>query len=234
MLDFIQQLFREYNFDNNINDDRFYFFQKDESNLTEFYIIDLVDQSVLDAYLDSESLTDLLSFFNEQKPKSPAVDKNTNLLIFVKVNTVTEETYDRLKRHIWKIEEDEYFFNKSVILYDQNSLNELSSDTDIKVQLTNNILKIDDFTNYSKNQFIDSAYFFTIQLFIKLSFLEIPVKYEEFKDLQALISSKLNKNENYLVDALSENELKKFKKLRDDCLNISDDSFELFLNKFNG
>ncbi|MDZ7758097.1 ABC-three component system middle component 1 [Rhodohalobacter sp.] len=129
----------------------------------------------------------LLSFFNEQKTKSSDIEKNTSLLVFAQVENLDKENHDLVKRHIWRVEEDEYFFNKSVILYDEASKNLFQGNSSLKDQLKNTVLEEGKLDAFLKNNFDDKHHFFCLQLFVKVPFLESPML--NLKSLQTCIPS---------------------------------------------
>lgn len=231
MEEFVRKLFSEYGFEDPITDENLLFFQKSDDTQVEYYLVDLVDASNLKNYLKTDNSESILNFFNGLKELSEDIEKNTTLLVFAELDELNKESHDTLKRYIWRIEEDEYFFNKSVILYDQNSTAQFSEENFLKDQLTEKVSNKEKFDTFINDYFEDQDYFFCIQLFIKIPFLEPPVKNEEFTDLQSIINNQLNKHQKFLVSNLDDSLINNFSQMRERFLDTTDEEVDKFLKK---
>ena len=241
MEEFVRKLFSEYGFEDPISNERFLFFQKSGDSQVEYYLVELTNSNNLKDYLETEHIESLLSFFNVQKPKAPDIEKNTTLLVFAEAEELNQKSHDQFKRHIWRIEEDEYFFNKSVILYDKNSIAYFDQSNPLSAsdQLNDLVLDKDKFDAFLNSQFEDPDYFFCIQLFIKIPFLESKIISEDFTDLQLIINSKLDDNQLHLESLLNSSIFKEnsaseeLYSLKESFLDPNNERVDEFLNKFS-
>ncbi|MCH2451188.1 MAG: hypothetical protein MK198_13730 [Gracilimonas sp.] len=232
MEDFIQKLFKEYEFADPFTEGDFLFFQRPDEEQVEYYLVQLVNSNDLKSFLENENIEELLSFFNEQKTKSPDIEKNTTLLVLAQVENLDKENHNLVKRNIWKIEEDEYFFNKSVILYDGESENMFSGNSSLIEQLETTVLEDGKLDAFLKNNFDDKHYFFCLQLFIKIPFLKPPILTEEFTDLKSIIDNKLTANQKDLSSLLDSSILKELSDIKDGFLDTTNEDVDEFLKKF--
>lgn len=232
MKEFVRKLFSEYEFDEPLTSGDFLFFQNPNEEQVEYYLVHLINSNYLKSYLETESIEELLSFFNEQKIKSPDIEKNTTLLVFALVEDLNKENHELVKRNIWKIEEDEYFFNKSVILYDGESESLFSENSPLIQQLETTVLEVGKLDAFLKNNFDDKHYFFCLQLFIKIPFLKPPILTEEFTDLQSIIDDKLTESQKDLSSLLDSTILKELSEIRDGFLDTKNVDVDEFLKKF--
>jgi hypothetical protein len=58
----------------------------------------------------------LIKIFNKKKKDLNEIEKNTSLIILLKVENLKKD-FEELKNQIMRIEEDEYFFRKYIIIY---------------------------------------------------------------------------------------------------------------------
>ncbi|WP_313385915.1 ABC-three component system middle component 1 [Chishuiella sp.] len=144
------------------------------------------------------SYKELLDFFNElvQSGTSTSIEKNTSLLIFVECENI--KALEVYKQQILVLEEDQYFFKKYVILYTENGISGINTDTilsDLKAKLSNK----DNFDNYYTNGFSTEleGYLFILQLYIKIPFITLPSFDNQFKTLETKITEDLG--DNYII-----------------------------------
>ncbi len=101
--------------------------------------------------------------------------------------------------HIYKIEEDELFLKKYVLLYNSSCIERLRSLSITKLQ--EKLYSSDSFEKFFTHGFnssLDEEYFLLIQLFIKLPFIKLPEGEKAFRALDQRINDRLT--ENKLID----------------------------------
>lgn len=67
-------------------------------------------------FFESEKTDRIIDLFNQMKANDKEVGKNTSLIILIEVENISE-FYEKFKNQILRIEEDEYFFRKYLIVY---------------------------------------------------------------------------------------------------------------------
>lgn len=143
-------------------------------------------------FFDESKTKEILNRHNENVELNPSLKKSTNLLAYVKVKNIAD-SLTRLKNTIFTIEEDEYYFRKSVFLYSDGMTETIDIDVDIKTQL-NSIVDKGDIDKLRENGFYDLVYYFALQLFIKLPWLNFDIERTEFELIEKPLSRKILEN----------------------------------------
>ncbi len=246
MKKYIKKIFQEEN----------YLLEKDSSkeNLLflkkwEYFLISEYNKIELKGFFESEKTSKIIDFFNNKKKIYKDIEKNTSLIILLKVKYL-EKDFDEIKNQIMKIEEDEYFFRKYVIVYDDKWKNNIKSLSNIQ-KLNNELIWIKDddwriikkwidLDKFRKNNFENSKYYLIMQLFIKLPFLKVKVDELKLGNLLENINKEIKKNKleelnNFILEEkyLSENETNDdfFENLEKNILDIWDKEIDNFLKK---
>lgn len=201
MQEFLSKILTEAGFtkiESNTSQQDFLFEYKDHDE--EYYFLSKYTEKELSSYFpqgDQSTRTDsFLDYLEQSQQQHPNVKKNSSQIIFVEVGSLVEG-FQKLKNHIYKIEEDELFLKKYVLLYNSSCLKSLRSlsITELQEKLYSSD-SFEGFFTHGFNSSLDEEYFLLIQLFIKLPFIKLP---EEKKDFQAL-DQRIN-------DTLTENKL---------------------------
>ena len=132
----------------------------------------------------------LISYFEELNDDK--IKKNTSLFVTIKVDEL-KQSYESLKNMIMKVEEDEYYFRKYVMLYTEGGLSRLNSNIE---DLLNYIQSTSPegeplFDKFESNMFFDTSYFIAIQLIIKLPFVSLPHSDNHFEIVENKIQSRI-------------------------------------------
>lgn len=92
-----------------------------------------------------------------------------------------------------KVEEDEYYFRKYVILYTEEGLSCLNSDTKYLLDYIQSASLEGEnvFDKFESNMFFDASYFIAMQLIIKLPFVSIPHSDNHFEIIENKIQSRI-------------------------------------------
>lgn len=237
MKDFIEELFKKYEF---YNQDEFigrYFFLNSDKKTSEFYLVDFIKEKNLTNYLNSSVFESVIEDFEKAKSISSEVEKNTSLIICVELDEMNKENIERVVRNIWSVEEDEYWFNKNVLLYDKEVLNEFVNNQEIYNTLLNIVNDEDAFENFERDVYWSSIYYFAIQLFIKIPFLNLSDSVNEFESLESILNEKKTNEQRYLVNLLGSNDENdsvenEFDRLEDALFDPKNNQFDRFINKF--
>lgn len=193
----------------------------------EYYINVKYNLKEFFEFYDSKKTDDILNLFDKLKKQKEDIEKNTSLMIFLEVDSL-EEVNDELKKHIFTIEEDEYFFKKYVIIYTKKSIGNLN---DKKCDLKEIIEEEGMIENYQKNYYFDECYFLAIQLFIKMPFIIYSSKEEEYKTIDSELKTRIKDENLENFNEILEKNLSNIEKLevsKNNYLNTLDEILEKF------
>lgn len=135
----------------------------------------------------------------------PAIEKNSSLFVLVKSTSIA--SLANLQQQIFLLEEDEYFLKKYVLIYTDDSIEQLHRE---ELPLTNQIRnKVKDnikFELFASNGYSTdlSEYIVILQLFIKLPFLKLGDENADFKSLSQKLTDTLGKDEAFFQTILKE------------------------------
>lgn len=211
------------------------FFEKSDSIDLEYFIVDFIESNELAHYLLSTRGTDLLTFFENKCKEKDDIEKNTSLILCVKVNSFAKEV-PILSNHILNVEEDEYWFKKYVLIYSCDAVGQLSSVTGT---LKDIILDNTRFNLFRNDIYADDLYYLAVQLYLKLPFLNVPESaVENYRPIEEIISQNLNTAEQLLLIKFRQNDVifdsQYFDRLKIAALNpvqsdtFIDDFFKIF------
>jgi len=136
---------------------------------------------------DNGKMRDRITKLNDNKIK-----KNTSLFVTIKVDEL-KQSYESLRSMIMKVEEDEYYFRKYVILYTEEGLSRLNSNIE---DLLNYIQSTSPegeylFDKFESDMFFDTSYFIAMQLIIKLPFVSLHHSDNHFEIVENKIQSRI-------------------------------------------
>lgn len=205
MKQIIKNIFDESGFEINLISNDIYYCQK--INSAEYFIIDFIDKIGIYNYADEGIRQEIIDLFESKKAERPDVIKNTSLIICIKVSTIKDDIED-IKNTIFKIEEDEYWFKKYVIIYTDKSLINLQENEHGTLDFLNTQLFLQDlFDGFKKDIFFNEMYFLVIQLFIKLPFLRVLFsEVNDFHSLRTILGSALTSSQISLWDYITQTE----------------------------
>lgn len=215
MEDLLNRLFTDHGFNEPVSRGNALFYEKQDGKKPEYYLVNFVSPNALKGYMEGESAANVFDLFNQQTKEKQDVEKNTSLIICVQVDNIKQHIVG-IKNDILLIEEDDYWFKKYIIVYSKESLPPNIDTTNFKdyfeALLTNNQL----FKQYKEGMYNNEEYFLTIQLFLKLPFLNVPIN----------STNNYHSIEQLLEQLLTPNEMQLFYKLRELEDLYSDDYWE--------
>ncbi|WP_269517928.1 ABC-three component system middle component 1 [Alteromonas sp. BMJM2] len=163
MIEFMEELFNIYGYEK-IADQKFFFFKS--KYIEDYWIVIDGNPEKLDHDAQSKLLYDCKTYCS-----SNSMEKNTNLLLLWRVDTVERSTLSRLNL----LEEDLYFFKKHVLYYTEKEIDDFKNEVHengIEQLFTKGLLSSEIFNNYKTNR--DSWENLLYKIAIKLTFLPIP------------------------------------------------------------
>lgn len=211
----LNKIFIDHGFNQPIKGSHVHFYEKKDAEKQEYYLIDFIEPLGLNNYIESDSTSEVFKLFDDQKKEKKDVEKNTSLIICVKVKNIKDEI-GKIRNNILSIEEDDYWFKKYIIVYSDSSIPVITDIIDIKDYFNKLLLDNEVFTDYKNDIYLNEGYFLTIQLFLKLPFLNVPIQTQ----------NNYRSIENILAQQLSEAELNFSNKLRSMVDVYSDEYWE--------
>jgi hypothetical protein len=210
----------------------------------EYYITAQYTENEMKNFFDIKKTNDLIELFEKLKGTSEDIQKNTSLIVCVKVEKL-QNAHASLKNIVFKIEEDEYFFRKYVIIYTEDSIKNIDSNRNIKVQLHEIIKEDNIMEEYQKNFYFSEEYFLALQFFVKLPFFVFEADTKQFTTLEDELAKVIETNQLNSIDSKILSFEKNFNKAnRDDYINELTDAFlsekkdnnilDTFFNQFEG
>lgn len=141
-------------------------------------------------FFTCEQTNKLISCF--EKLNDNKIKKNTSLFVTIKVDEL-KQSYESLRNMIMKVEEDEYYFRKYVILYTEEGLSRLNSNIE---DLLNYIQSTSPegeylFDKFERDMFFHTSYFIAIQLIIKLPFASLHHSDNHFEIVEDKIQARI-------------------------------------------
>lgn len=205
MIQQIKNIFEEKEFDINkdtLNDQNYYFCARYSESKFDFFVVLTIDVKNLNVEkLNNWSALLIDKLVNENS--IPGIDKNLSMIILMETTLDDKE----LNKAINKIEEDPYYFKKYVLTYTDEQEEKLTSLTHGKSVITEvenyvgNKEKFTDFKRESGNalKLESNLYSLISKIFIKLSFLTVPIKKEKLINLSDKIRNQIKgKDSSYL------------------------------------
>lgn len=179
-----------------------YNLEKESLNLwgndSEFFILKEFDKKNFLLFYKDEELNQFISDF--QSIENNKIIKNTSLIILLNVDDL-EVFYRNNLYKIMQIEEDEYYFRKYVVLYTNEGLSKLESNTKFLLDYIQGQDSKDRslFDKFENNMFFEEAYFIAMQLIIKLPFISLPHANGNFEMIEDRIKLQIKKE--YMIES---------------------------------
>lgn len=156
-------------------------YKRENIEQTQYFVISTSEFKCFDEVDFNEVQKNVYDGIKELLKQTPAVDKNTSWLIGIESQSAE---YDFSK--ILSMEENPYYFKKTVCPYSKEEvmdlLSELKGQVNYLSYLQQEVTKVKRFTNFYEGE--DKVYGFVARLFIKLPVIQVPIiKQQKFIDL---------------------------------------------------
>lgn len=211
----------------------------------EYFMIWEYDTRKINNFFESDVTRKIVTDFKYIKKIEADIEKNTSLIILLKTGKLSS-VFNNLKNQIMIIEEDEYFFRKYVIIYDEDWEEFFKSNYKNIEELSNKKLE-DDLKNivlkdFRADSFKNSKDYLLMQLFIKLPFLNVEYEKKGKNEIWTLMNKieeqitiqKLNDLNNYVLNEDFLEQSKKwsiwFKYFSENISDLDDKNIDSFLN----
>lgn len=169
----------------------FTFFQKKNQ---EYFFIANYKEEELEGFFTNNKTNNIINIQENLNKSNEDINKNTSLVIYVKTNNL-EEFFNKNKAFIYKIEEDEYYFRKYVIIYTENSIKEIKSSKFTSNKIKEILLKVGRMDTFEDIYYKDEEFYLVIQLYIKMSFLIYEIENKPFISLPKKIIEEITKED---------------------------------------
>lgn len=193
-------------------------------NNSEYFMTIEYSIEELKNFFEIDKTEEVLQKFKEFQTIKRNSKKNTTLYIFVKTDEIKKFMKEN-KNIIFKIEEDQYYFRKHIIVYTERGISNIKNENVINETL-HSILKEEDRINkFIETYNEDEEYFIAIQLMAKIPFLVINFEKKPYETLY----EKIRKEDEILRVVELTNWLSKkyddyFVELKEDFLSELNDS----------
>jgi len=173
-----------------------FLFKYEEHDEEYYFLSEYTANELNDYFLDSDRTKSFFDYLEVSQKEHPNVKKNSSQIIFVNVDSLVDD-FKTLKNQIYRIEEDEFFLKKYILLYTSEALEVLQklSINELQERLYD-LESFDKFFTKGLDQAdkIDPKYFLLTQLFIKLPFIKLSEGKKEFEPLDKIINQQLSEN----------------------------------------
>ncbi|MFM7457398.1 MAG: ABC-three component system middle component 1 [bacterium] len=173
-----------------------FLFKHEEHDEEYYFLSEYTAKELNDYFLDSDRTKSFFDYLEGSQKEHPNVKKNSSQIIFVNVDSLVDD-FKILKNQIYRIEEDEFFLKKYILLYTSEALEVLKTLSINKLQeRLYNLSSFDNFFTGGLDQpnNIDPEYFLLTQLFIKLPFIKLSEVQKDFEPLDEIINYQLSEN----------------------------------------
>ncbi|NQV91737.1 hypothetical protein HQ489_04655 [Candidatus Woesearchaeota archaeon] len=138
------------------------------------------------------------TFYSELRGEEyylPEFNKNISLIILLDTQLPIEQ---KIKRQIFEIEENPFYFKKYVLQYTEEQHNDLIEKCeDITTENLRNLVLNVDFEEFKKDISVNNYVNLLLNLYVKLPFLNVPYSAQELPDLTETIMEILGQNSDF-------------------------------------
>lgn len=214
------------------------FYKKQDEQKKEYYLVDFINPADLTDFMRKEKANNIFELFEEQKKEGVDIEKNTSLVLCVRLNNIKSDI-SAIKNDILLIEEDDFWFKKYIITYSDASIPNAPVSGNYLEHFNELLLDNETFREYKNDVYLNEKYFLVIQLFLKLPFLIVPINTQNnFNTIEDILSQQLSTIEMQfalnLKDIEGLEEAEYWERLKNNCIANTDpdDLIKEFFDKF--
>lgn len=210
MIELVKQIFEDNNsytikapsFFDSLNLSGF-FSLSNEQGRKEFFLIIQTDnlEPFISKTVTEKGFEKIYSLLIKEAFYRPDFNKNTTLIfLFKSENPLPTE---KIKRQIYEVEENPYYFKKHVLIFTENQVIDLKSKCEaITVENLNSLVNNIDFKEFKNKPDSNDYKQLLLNIYVKFPFLKTPNKKKDIENLTSKISTLLNANTEF--DGLEE------------------------------
>lgn len=233
MKELIISIFRAFGFATEDVAKEILFFQPQDKEQVEYYLVQFITAAQLAAY----SGNDAFNILQSEKPQFRDADKNTSLILCVEFKELKTDCPQH-KNAMLQIEEDEFWFKKYLLAYTANAVTKFTPGDQVISQINAMVNEEQAFDRFNQHIYEDEGYFLGVQLFLKIPFLGMTTQHDrQFVTIEQMLVERLSAAELQLLYeriAPHPNEPDEWEQLRALSLNPKTDNLDQFLTQFFG
>ncbi|WP_215143707.1 ABC-three component system middle component 1 [Exiguobacterium qingdaonense] len=177
-------------------------------------------------FFECEKTDEVINLFNQMKENDTEAGKNTSLILLLEVESINE-FYKKYKNQVLRIEEDEYFFRKYLIVYTSESIKKIKDYQNMLKELHIILLEESRLEKFQENLYLEEEYFVVIQLFVKIPFVQLDLEVEEYRTLESKINEVILRNnllryEKKVFEYIRNSSIDRYPLLRDSALDFDE------------
>ena len=183
----LETIFYENSFKKIPIEDEFMFLGKE--NREYFFVVNYKPFD-LQNFFEDEKTTRIILSQRKLSEANESIAKNTSLIIYVEVNDL-ESFLKKNRAVIYKIEEDEYYFRKYVIIYTKGSINQLRESDDFNKKMQEILSESGRIDRFEDIYYRDEEFHVVMQLYTKIPYLFYDAGNREFLSISKQIEDRL-------------------------------------------
>lgn len=209
MREVIRNIFEELGFqidDELLNSDDAFYTERTSNNKFDFFVVLFQKVEELNEEVNNK-FTYFLNLIVEEKQNYMGLDKNLTLLMLLKCDSL--ENQENINSMIFDIEEDPYDFKKYVLPYSTDEVNEfkknvINSGLSTVRYIEQKVFDVQLFSEFKRrvNSLSVREYDLITKFFIKLPFLNLDIRTQDFLDLSKLIQDEIQAEDKDIWDQL--------------------------------
>ena len=200
MIDLVKQIFEDNNsysikepsFIENLNVSGFFSISNNKERKEYFLIIQTDNLDPFISKTDAEKgFEKIYTLLVKEDFYKPDFNKNTTLIFLCKSENPTPT--EKLKRQIYEVEENPYFFKKHVLIFTDNQVTDLKSKYETATVLSlDNLVNNMNFEEFKAEPYFNDYKQLLLNIYVKFSFLKTPSKKKDIENLTRKVSNRLN------------------------------------------
>ncbi|MGD1819147.1 MAG: ABC-three component system middle component 1 [Pleomorphochaeta sp.] len=230
----IKKLFQEYRYEIEDFDMGYVAFR----SMKEYFIVSEYNEQEVQNFFECEKTNEIINQYMHQQISYSDFKKNCSLIICCNVQNIEEFKIKNMSS-IFRIEEDEYYFRKYILIYTDEGLKNLRGIENIASKINEIVQDTDSLDQYQISINDNEEYFTAVQLMVKLPFLNFHLQDNKFVTIEKEIHNKLTEDgenpiyQNYLsfLNLVDDADEKIYFDELENALLSSDENNET-LNKF--
>lgn len=145
----------------------------------EYFIVSEYNELEIQNFFECERTNEVINQYMYQQKIHTDFKKNCSLIICCNVQNIEEFKRNNMNS-IFRIEEDEYYFRKYVLIYTDEGLKNLRGIDNIAFKINEIVKDTDSLDQYQISINDNEEYFAAIQLMVKLPFLNFHLQNNKF------------------------------------------------------
>ena len=189
MLDVLKKIFIEYNFGIEDNIQAGFLALREE---TEYFFVVDYSEAELENFFECDKTDRLLEVLKKKAENYSDIRKNASVIINSKADNL-ERFFREHRNIIFKIEEDEFYFRKYIVVYTEDTYKQLALEKNVGKKINSILLSEEGIDEFQMNYFTNELYHVAMQLMVKLPFLTLKQITREYIPLNQILEEEIKK-----------------------------------------